>query len=178
MIDYGYGIALMALDPDNQDKRRDWRNDLAIRRWCRQVGLISSAQQESWEQFPPDNSSMFEIHSPASMVGTCGLTSIDFINRRAEFSLYIGPENQTRGYARAALLTLFRHGFEDLNLNRIWGESFTGNPAMKLFEKIGMEKEGVRREFYYKSGSYVDAHLYSISADHFACLHTKTATIS
>jgi RimJ/RimL family protein N-acetyltransferase len=63
------------------------------------------------------------------------------------------------------LTLLFDHGFDVLNLNRIWGEVFSFNHAANIFEKIGMEKEGVRKEFYFKSGRYVDATLYSIGAD-------------
>lgn len=96
------------------------------------------------------------------LVGVCGLTSIDWINRRAEFSLYIGPEHHGCGLGEAALRALVRHGFERLNLHSIWGEAFDTNPAMKMFERVGFKHEGVRKHFYFRSGRYVDAHLFSI----------------
>jgi RimJ/RimL family protein N-acetyltransferase len=173
LIDYGYGVFLDALRPEENEQRRKWRNDPRIRKWCRQYSLISAKDQLRWFESQNDDASvaMFEIRVPGNHVGTCGLTSIDLVNSRAEFSLYIGPEHQGNGYAKAALLTLFRHGFSDLGLNRIWGESFAGNPAMGLFEKLGMEKEGIRREHYFRDGRFVDCTLYSIAASDFMARH-------
>ena len=95
-------------------------------------------------------------------MGVCGFTSIDHFNRRAEFSLYIAKEHQKHGYGAEALRVLFNHGFLDLGFNCIWGETFEGNPATKTFEKIGMKREGTRRQFYFKNGKMIDAHIYSV----------------
>ena len=100
-------------------------------------------------------------------VGVCGLTDIDWINRRAEFSLYVAPEQHRKGLGHRALNLLFAEGFGTLNLNLIWGETFKGNPAAIMFLKAGMKKEGTRREFYYRNGIYTDAILYSIRRDEF-----------
>ena len=103
-----------------------------------------------------------------NLVGVCGLTDINLIHRRAEFSLYIFPEYHRRGYAKDALKALFRHGFDDLNLHSIWGETFDGNPALSLFtDKLGMVYEGTRRQFYFKNGKYVDAHIISLTKEEF-----------
>lgn len=142
---------------------RSWRNNDKIRNWCRQVGWISEIDQEAWYKRQNDDPTikMFVIEDKGAR-GVCGLTDIDLINRRAEFSLYIGPEAQGRGFAKEALRQLFDFGFKELGLHVIWGETFDGNPASKLFEKIGMKKEGTRRGFYFKNGKHIDAHLYSI----------------
>jgi RimJ/RimL family protein N-acetyltransferase len=104
--------------------------------------------------------------------GVCGLTSINFINRRAEFSCYIAPEFQGHGLSVPTLKTLFRHGFEDLNLNLIWGEVFEGNHALAIFKhKLGMVWEGRRRQFYWKEGRFWDADIVSITADEFNIAH-------
>jgi hypothetical protein len=100
------------------------------------------------------------------LVGVCGLTSIDWVNRRAEFSLYIDPDRQKDGLGKAALQTLLHHGFMTLGLNCIWGETFDLNPAAKLFEGLGFIKEGSRRDFYYRDGRFIDAHLYSLLRRH------------
>ena len=111
---------------------------------------------------------MYEIlDNSTGFVGMCGLTDIDLINRRAEFSLYIVPECWKKGYGKAALQTLFSHGFRNLNLNVIWGETFDENPAIELFKNLGMYYEGTRNEFYYRDGSYIDAHLISMSRSQF-----------
>jgi RimJ/RimL family protein N-acetyltransferase len=105
---------------------------------------------------------MYAVTAQGGIVGVAGLTSIDRLARRAEFSLYIGPEHHGEGYGRKALIALFTKGFRDLGLNLIWGESFDGNPAIRLFESLGMIREGTRRDFYFKDGRFIDAHLFSI----------------
>lgn len=173
MINFGFGVSLHALNNENNDRYRDWRNDERVRRWCRQYTLISRLDQEAWleRQNFDDSVAMFEVRVPGHLVGVCGLTSIDRQNRRAEFSLYIGPEHWRNGYARSTLLTLFTHGFIDMNLHKIWGESFDGNPAIPLFESVGMKLEGVRNEHYFRSGRYIHAHLYSVTATNFMDRH-------
>jgi RimJ/RimL family protein N-acetyltransferase len=95
-------------------------------------------------------------------VGICGLTSIDWINRRAEFSLYIGPEYQGSGFGEHALRLLCRHGFQTLNLNCIWGEVFESNPALAMFQRVGFKECGRRRQFYFRDGKYIDAILVDV----------------
>ncbi len=106
---------------------------------------------------------MFGIWAPEhGPVGVCGLTDIDMVNRTAEFSLYIDPHKQGHSYGTEALKELIWYGFQVLNLNHIFGETFEGNPAISMFEKLGFKKDGTRRSFYYREGEYVNAHLYSI----------------
>jgi RimJ/RimL family protein N-acetyltransferase len=100
-------------------------------------------------------------------LGVCGLTSIEMVPRRAEFSLYIAPKYQGMSYGKKALDLLFSFGFDELGLNLIWGETFAKNPATKLFEKMGMQCEGTRRDFYFKEGQFIDAWLYSIKRSEF-----------
>ena len=53
------------------------------------------------------------------------------------------------------------------NLNVIWGETFEGNHAYDMFLKLGMKHEGTRRQFYFKEGKHIDAHLVSITRQEF-----------
>jgi RimJ/RimL family protein N-acetyltransferase len=158
-----------------------WRNDPRIWKWCRQNSPLHWDNHMAWfrRQTEDPTLSMFMAVANSSdrydgSVGVCGLTSIDLVNRRAEFSGYVDPDQQGKGYGFQMLVELFRHGFDDLGLNRIWGESYRDNPAMKLFtEKLGMEIEGTRRDYYYRDGRFIDAHLVSISAAGFRNLHPR-----
>lgn len=170
MIDFGHGVTLDALKRADLETLRNWRNDPRIWRWCRQNDLISDVQQEQWfDRIQVDPTiRMYGIYA-GSLVGACGLTSLDLLNRRAEFSLYICPEQQGKGLSKPALCTLFEHGFMDFGLNSIWGETFDGNPAASIFESLGMKKEGTRREFYFRNGRFIDCHLYSVLRSEWAC---------
>jgi RimJ/RimL family protein N-acetyltransferase len=100
-------------------------------------------------------------------VGVCGLTDIDYLVGKAEFSLYVAPSMQGKGLGKKGLKALFNLGFQVFNLNLIWGETFDKNPAYKMFLDLGMVYDGTRRQFYYKDGKYIDAHLISITKEEF-----------
>lgn len=164
-------LSLEALDSTDIGLIRSWRNNYEIWRWCRQVGPISDAEQVRWfnRQSEDPTIRMYKLavrtEKEIKAVGVAGLTSIDQLNRRAEFSLYVCPEMQRHGLGKRFLSLLFAHGFDHLGLNVIWGETFDQNPAAKMFEKLGMLHEGTRRQFYWRDGRFIDAHLYSITAE-------------
>jgi RimJ/RimL family protein N-acetyltransferase len=146
------------------------RNNPAVYDWCRQWAPLHWDNHLAWYHAQAKDRSleMFAMEDASTnFVGVCGLTSIDHVNSRAEFSLYIDPEHHKKGLGHKALLELFKIGFFKLNLNRIWGETFDGNPALKLFKKLGMQIEGIRKEFYYRDGNYIDCYLISMSRREF-----------
>lgn len=177
----------VALSPDIPPKAREWRNDIRIRRWCRQYSLIDDRSQHLWEaKITTDPTiKMFGVEllpeppSPnvltvgttsfygVTYLGVCGLTSINRVNQSAEFSLYIAPWAQGKGYGKEALSLLLEHGFKDHNLNRIWGEVFDGNPALRMFSDMGMRHEGTLRQSYFREGKFIDSHIVGILRSEF-----------
>lgn len=184
MIDYGFGVSLDIIDKICLDEIRNWRNDPQIWRWCRQNDLIYPENQEKWYHWQRDDlkTKMYSIKAYGNMddiatggfhdvsagntillpVGVCGLTDIDLVNRRAEFSLYIAPQFQGKHMSKSALKTLFSYGFKELGLRSIWGETFDDNMAQNVFRAIGMKEDGMRRQFYFKAGKFCDAILFSM----------------
>jgi RimJ/RimL family protein N-acetyltransferase len=180
MIDYGFGMTMRRIVEEDLQKLFEWRNNPAIWRWCRQNSPLHWLGHLSWykSQIKNPKISMFAVTDGSWMVGVAGLTDIDLINRRAEFSLYIRPDAHKQGFGEKALKTLFMHGFKDLGLNSIWGETFADNPAYKLFtKKLGMHHEGTRRNFYFRDGHFTDCHLVSITAADFLAKFEEPATL-
>lgn len=170
MIDYNLTVKLLPLHSVSPHVILEWRNHYKIRRWCRQYDLIPIGAHQEWYKRQVEGSpteKMYAIEGPEQMpekiIGVCGLTSLDLINRRAEFSIYIAPAHQSQGFGRAALKILVSHGFNSFGLESIWGESFRGNPAQKMFKKLGFKEDGCRRNFYFREGHFIDAYLYSIT---------------
>lgn len=160
----------VGLDSEIPIDARIWRNDPSVFKWCRQYSLITQSDHDAWlERLKSDHSiKMFSIVTTSSQpVGVCGLTSIDKHNQTAEFSLYIAPKEQSKGYGKDALWSLLNHGFFDLNLNRIWGETFDGNPALDMFIDLGMKEEGTLRASYFRSGKYINSKIVSMLRDEF-----------
>lgn len=151
-------------DKEERDKLFAWRNDPLVFSWCRQFDSLHLVKHEKWlvDQANDPKISMYGITSGICLLGVCGFTDLDLINRRAEFSLYIDPKQAGNHYGEAALHALVKKGFADYGLNCIWGEAFDGNPAIKMFERVGFREEGRRREFYFRDGKFIDAILFSL----------------
>ncbi|NJN34193.1 MAG: GNAT family N-acetyltransferase [Saprospiraceae bacterium] len=97
-------------------------------------------------------------------IGTVQLTNIHALNRNAEFSIMIGDKNYwSRGVGEQAAREMVRHGFQDLNLHRIYLYVLPQNTrAIKLYEKIGFQTEGILRGSIFKNGDYQDLILMAI----------------
>jgi RimJ/RimL family protein N-acetyltransferase len=147
----------------------NWRNDPAIFAWTRQNDLLNWENHSQWMVNHQNDSSikMYMIKHNGVAVGVCGLTDIDLVNQRAEFSLYISPDHHRQGFGKDSLRLLLWHGFSAYPFNTIWGETFEGNPALDMFLKAGFVKEGTRREFYYRGGKFIDSHIVSIKREEF-----------
>jgi len=103
------------------------------------------------------------------IVGIISLNSIDFINRKAEISVVIGDKTARNItiFVEACTLIL-RHGFETLNLHRIYGGSISRDLVQLMCRMLGCKDEGVARQDIYKDGAYHDAYLYGVLASEFA----------
>lgn len=175
MINVGFGITLRRIREDDLPYLFNWRNQKDIYFWCRQSSPLHWMGHQAWfkdQVFNPKLSMFSILDSADKLCGVCGLTDIDMLNRRAEFSCYIDPMLQGADLGSRTLKTLFMHGFQDLGLNRIWGETYHENKAFDLFTKrLGMEHEGTRKEFYWNGGRFTDAHLVSINRTNFLTLY-------
>lgn len=170
MINFGFEVSLGPLSIAKSEMLYAWRNDKSIYQWCRQFEPLETWTHYQWLDSLKTRKDvkMYSVVADSEVVGVCGLTSLDLINRHAEFSLYIAPEHHGKGLGEKALKTLCAHGFNALGLRHIFGETFDGNPAAKMFEKVGFQKEGTRRGFYFRGGRFIDAHLYSILSFEFS----------
>lgn len=165
----GFKVYLGSKIESNADRLRQLRNDKRIWDWCRQTTLLSKLDHESWIESLKGNpkNKMYTIHDSETtvVVGVCGLTNFDYIARHAEFSLYIDPNDHGKGYGKQALYLLVEHGFYAFNLNKIWGESFEGNPAIHMFEKLGFRITKGHFAHYYKNGKYLDSYFSTLLKD-------------
>jgi len=91
-------------------------------------------------------------------LGNITLQNINFINRSAELALIIGEQEfWGRGISREAASLIIRHGFDCLNLNRVYcGTADTNMAMIKLALSVGMMKEGVSRDSLFINGEYLD----------------------
>jgi RimJ/RimL family protein N-acetyltransferase len=84
-------------------------------------------------------------------------------HRRAEIGYWIGRPFQGRGYATEATAEVVRWAFEELCLHRLTANCFAGNaPSSGVLRKLGMEREGIRRQHFEKWGEWIDVELWGL----------------
>jgi RimJ/RimL family protein N-acetyltransferase len=98
------------------------------------------------------------------LIGSTGFTHIDWRVRSAELGISIGDRSMWgRGLGTEATEVLVGHGFETLNLHRIWLRVYVDNlRAIRVYEKVGFVPEGRQRDGDFRRGRYRDVLLYSL----------------
>jgi RimJ/RimL family protein N-acetyltransferase len=92
-------------------------------------------------------------------LGEVVLNQIDELNRSANFRIALrGDKYYGKGIGTEAARLMLEYGFNVLELHRIDLEVFAFNPrAIRVYEKLGFVREGVRREVLFMDGQYHDA---------------------
>lgn len=116
-----------------------------------------------WAVYLKENTE-FDSFKNSHHIGNISLSQINWIDRSAEFACVFGEKQHWgKGYCTEAAQVLFDHGFDKLNLNRIWtGTAATNIGMQKVAEKLGMVKEGVFREGTFLNGKYTDIYVYGL----------------
>ncbi len=84
-------------------------------------------------------------------------------HRRAELGYWIALDRWNRGYATESNQRLIDFGFQELGLHRIEARHFLRNPASgKDMLKLGMQHEGVERDWAVKGDRFESLAVYSI----------------
>ncbi|MGW0147122.1 GNAT family N-acetyltransferase [Streptomyces sp. NPDC004822] len=91
------------------------------------------------------------------LVGEVVLFEWDPRARGCTFRTLIGPRGRGRGLGTEATRLIVGHGFEQLGLHRIQLEAYGHNArALRVYEKAGFVREGVRREADFRDGRWLD----------------------
>ena len=154
---------------DNIDKYREWMNSPKVTKF-NSHGLFAKTPDEivSWiDSMNKKETLCWMLLNPAGeWIGVISLQSFNWIYRTAEIAMWIGDKNEWgKGLATHMIYFVCGHGFDRMNLNRIWsGTAETNRGMQKAFEKNGFRKEGVFRQGMFLSGRYADIFCYSLLA--------------
>jgi RimJ/RimL family protein N-acetyltransferase len=102
-------------------------------------------------------------------VGNISLQQINWINRSAELAIIIGEKDyHGKGIGTYAVKCMLYHAFMKMGLNRIWSGTSEKNIGMqKVFEKCGLEREGIFRQAKFLNGEFSDIWEYAILKNDF-----------
>lgn len=164
----GLHVGLRAVEKTDLNKLLEWRNKPEFRVFFREYRELSAENQLQWyEKYVLNdvNTRMFAITELETneLIGACGLCYIDWVNRNADFSIYIGKDDLyiDEVYAIDAARLLEKYGFDELNLHRLWAEIYSIDEKKKVFfNKMKFEKEGQFRHTHWTQGQWVDSLFY------------------
>jgi diamine N-acetyltransferase len=168
---YGERIRLRAINRDDLPQFVEWLNDPEVRQGVAHYLPFSIHDEERWfdqmsKQPMDEHPLMIEVKTEADWVaiGDCGLFGIDRRVRVAELGIFIGDKTYwNRGYGSEAVALLLEHGFNTLNLNRIFLRVYENNPrAIRAYEKTGFVHEGRLRQGHFHNGEYLDVLLMGV----------------
>jgi RimJ/RimL family protein N-acetyltransferase len=99
-------------------------------------------------------------------IGLAGITlSMDKF-KLGEIYFKLAPEYWNKGYATEVSKKLIQTGFEVFKLHKVEAGADTQNMAsIKVLEKSGMVREGLRRKILPIRGEWRDGYLYAITED-------------
>jgi len=168
----GKKVRLRALEKEDLPNCVRWLNDRDVTEFLIQHSPMSQAMEDKWYEtqlaIPPAMGQVLAIEILAAgqwvHIGNTGLHNVEPVTREAEFGIFIGEKKYwSQGYGRDAALLTLKHGFEDLNLNRIFLFVFENNPrGISSYKAAGFVQEGVLREAIYKNGRYYNVLVMSV----------------
>jgi RimJ/RimL family protein N-acetyltransferase len=165
----GKCTALRAIEKDDLEQLLTWRNDPELRRYFREYRELNYQQQMNWFDKKVNNdasTSMFAIVDlNDNLLGAAGLCYIDWINRTADFSIYIGKDKIyiDRILAPDAARVLIKYAFEELGLNRLWCEIYSYDVAkVNLLQALGFKLDGTHRQTHWAEKKWHDSFFYSL----------------
>lgn len=109
------------------------------------------------------------------LVGVVSLSGIDWVSRKAEFAIMIGEAKwRGRGLGTEATRLILEHGFQRLNLHRIYLGVHAGHKAaIASYKRAGFKPEGVARDALYLDGKYHDVIQMGVLAREFGSKKTR-----
>lgn len=167
----GEKVYLDAIEVEDLELLREWRNLPEFKKCFREYREINSDMQKLWydNKVVNDNQTiMFAIRSNDNqeLVGCCGLCYINWVNRNADLSLYIGKDKayiDDRGLAEESCQLLLDYGFKELGLRKVWTEIYEfDQKKYQLYHKLGFHDDGILRSQYYYDGTWWDSYILSL----------------
>ena len=170
----GKKYGLRAVEENDIEKLKDWRNLPEFRRNFREVRELSLADQKAWLKSvnqSKQNNFMFSIVNldNGEVIGAAGLLYINWIIRSADFSFYIGKDKEyidDKGIAFEVANLLIKYGFENLNLNKIWMELYEfDSKKISFFKKLNFKTDGCLRDNCFEDGKFYNSFIISLLKD-------------
>lgn len=99
-------------------------------------------------------------------IGLCGLIPSNDLYKLGELYYKLIPPSWGKGYATEISKNIVKFGFDTLKLHKIEADVTTENyGSIRVLEKLGMTKEGLRRRLLPIRGKWKDSYHFAIVED-------------
>lgn len=156
-------ISLRIAEPHDAELIYRWENDMSV--WRDSETRVPFSMRQI-EQFLLNNNDlmsekqlrlMIEDAKNGDQVGCIDIYDYDEFNLRAGFGVLIDEKYRGKGYAKNAIKLLSDYCFNTLLLNQIYALVLASNvESMFLFESLGFERCGVRKQWYRTADGFID----------------------
>jgi len=158
-------VILRAIERTDLAQMLAWRNNPRLRQFFRERRELTMSDQNAWfdrVRSAGSDAVMFAIEARPTgrLVGACGLCYINWIDRTAEISIYVGAEGAYVDAVQApsACRALIEHAFDNLNLHRLWAEVYEFDMRKQaLFEALAFRVDGRLRGQRFHAGAHHDS---------------------
>ena len=162
----GIICALRKIKESDLEQLRLWRNSEFVRSKMISREEISKSEQIRWFENRDESIRLdFIIEDKnGNSIGSAYLFDIDQKHKHAEWGFYLGSEDFTKGgYALEAMILLYKYGFEELNLKKVYCRTLSSNPkVVQLHKTFGLNQEGILKNHYLLDNQWVDVHFMSL----------------
>ncbi len=157
----GRKIILGPTREDLNDTYRRWLHDPENCHFLIASRLITHEGENEWFALNRREGNVhFTVYDKetGTPIGTTGFMHLDMIARTAEFGIMIGEKDyQNHGYGTEGTALTVDYGFNVLNFASIFLRVHAFNErAIRVYEKVGFKKIGLRRRAYFFGGEYHD----------------------
>lgn len=104
-----------------------------------------------------------EFKENSKFIGTCGFSTFDPDNLKAEIGYVLNPDYHGMGIATEAVKAVIEYSFDNLGLHRLEARTVEENTASeKVLEKCGFTLEGTFKDELFLKGEFKSIRHYAI----------------
>jgi diamine N-acetyltransferase len=147
-------LVLSPTSLDDTDFILKLRNDPEVFQQLFSDPPLYDLHHREWLKNKP-NDLDFIIENNGQKAGRIRIYNLDYRHQKCEYGIEISKEYRGKGVAKKASILLIDYVFSNLPIRKIYLHVFEDNTrAIKLYEELGFEIEGIFKNEFFKSGEW------------------------
>lgn len=172
----GRRVSLRPVEDGDFEAIRDWQNDPDVWWWQDYESSFSLADIAESEERARKEGHPFIIEVEGRPIGRIGLNNFRRRDRICSLYVFIGESDfRGKGYGVDAMTTLLAYAFDRLDLHQVEVWCLASDERdIRVFEKVGFEREATLRDRSWKDGQWHDRVVMSVQSEAFVAAQVAT----